>query len=182
MQRLITRSPRLANAILTPGVPLLAATIVTLLVVVAAVLPAMASAKPVQSRVQLDAFGLVYRDGSYDYVFAGVVSAPLRGWACLGGRNLRVYRNAPQGPDTLVGARRTDAIGMGLVTVHDPDMAELVGEYYAKVGDARKKSRGRSLNCLGSRSSEIAVGAPQFHRAGRGRQARADLARSRIDD
>ena len=179
MERLLNRSARLRSVFLFPGMAAIATTIVTLLVLVAVMVPDGAFAKPVKTQVGLEAVGLVYSDGSYDYVFGAVLRPPrrVRDVACLAGREVRIYRDQPQGRDSVIGSRRTDVTGLALLTIKDPDLAEVTGNFYAKVSKARKKSGSRTLGCGSARSRTLTVSAPQFHRADPGAFAARPRAR-----
>jgi hypothetical protein len=74
-----------------------------------------------------------------------------------------VYR-VVDGPDRLIGARRSNFIGFAPVMWNDPDMATVPGRYYATVEKTRRRTRRGTLRCGGDRSPTITVREPQFHR------------------
>ena len=73
---------------------------------------------------------------------------------------MRVYRVVPDGPDTLVGSRRSDRFGLALVRLRNPDLATIPGRYYAVVDKSRGKFRGQRFKCGGDRSPTVTVNEP----------------------
>src|SRR4029450_1476642 len=101
MERLLNRSARLRSVFLFPGMAAIATTIVTLLVLVAVMVPDGAFARTVKTQVGLEAVGRASSGGTYAYVFGALPGPPrrIRDVACLAGREVRIYRDQPQGRD-----------------------------------------------------------------------------------
>jgi hypothetical protein len=133
-------------------------------VVLLSLVPGTASAHPVRSKLRIDAFGIVYRDGSYEYDFVGLVGA--RGHhalSCFSGRRVTFYRDVTAGSDHAIGSDRTNGYGLAILTLKHPDLDTLPGRYYAVVDSARKRTRSGRVRCGGDRSNEIDLKAPSFY-------------------
>lgn len=122
--------------------------------------PSDAAAKPVKTRLTFIAFGLIYPDGSYDYVFgADVATKPIGATKCWGGREVSVFREEP-GPDTLIGSRRTDFLGLAVISWKNPDPDIIAGHYYATVKKEAKRKGHGTLKCHKDRSNTISLSRP----------------------
>jgi hypothetical protein len=168
---------------LTPGMPILA--MLAVVVALTSLFPGDASAATAGSKLRIDAFGLVYSDGSYEYDFVGGVGIrKLRAFPCVAHREIRFYRDVPDGPDTSIGSDKTNLFGFADLVLKHPDMDTLPGRYYGVLKPARKKTRHGRLRCRGDRSRDITVQDPDFYQPGSGStkaDARIDTARGRND-
>src|SRR5262245_17201379 len=79
----------------------------------AAMGPAAADAKGrrVQSSIAADVFGITGRHGGVAYAFGGEVGAQGLTFACMGGRQVTLFRAESNGTGTPVGSTQTDFLG-----------------------------------------------------------------------
>ena len=148
---------------------------VAALLLALALFPAAASARLHRGKTKLniDALGAVYPGGDYDWLFAGFLDVKplnLHTLWCVVHRNVRIFRDEPTGPDTLIGSRRSDDVGEALIFWHHPDLAEVPGDYYAKARPLKTHHPGGigTTKCSGARSPTLTINAPQLHPVGSG--------------
>jgi len=135
-------------------------------VVLLSLVPGTASAHPARSKLRIDAVGIVYSDGSYEYDFVGLVGVNnRRAIPCMKGRRVKFYRDVPDGTDHSIGSDRTNAYGLAILTLRNPNMHTLPGRYYAVVGAPHKRTRSGRLSCGADRSNELDLKAPSFYQA-----------------
>jgi hypothetical protein len=128
-----------------------------------AVLPAAAEAKTerIGSSIDVDVLGIIDRHGGVSYAFAGVVGAQGFTFACMGDRQVTLFRVEPNGTATPVASATTEFDGFA-GTIERP-LAEISGSYYAEVAPRTRKFKSgkhRKLRCLGARSPTILVQVP----------------------
>ena len=128
-----------------------------------ALFPAAASARHTNTKLGIDAIGVIYPDGNYDWLFAGFVAQRPFGFGCVGHRDVRIFRDVPNAPDTLIGSDRSDFLGGAFITWHHPDLASVPGDYYAKVRHEKKRNKHGTLRCSGAQSKMLTINAPQLH-------------------
>jgi hypothetical protein len=124
--------------------------------------PSAASARHFKTRLALDAVGLVYPDGSYDWLYGGFVGQRPFGFQCIGGRTVRVFRDEPVGQDTFIGSKRTNFLGQALIYQRNPDLSTIAGDYYAKVRPTKRHSRHGTARCSGATSKTLTIHTPQL--------------------
>jgi hypothetical protein len=127
------------------------------------VLPAAAEAKTerIRSAIDLDVLGIIDRHGGVSYAFAGGVGAQGFTFACMGDRQVTLFRVEPNGTATPVASATTEFGGFA-GTIERP-LAEISGSYYAEVAPRTRKFKSgqhRKLRCLGARSPTILVQVP----------------------
>jgi hypothetical protein len=125
------------------------------------------SAKPVKTRLTLVPLGFIDpTTGHWEYDFGGVIGDLLTHGpkaACAQGREVSVFRNEPNGLDTLIGSRKTDAVlHVAIVKMRSPDPATVAGAYYAKTPAATKRNGKKKLKCQAAKSDVVNVVAPDF--------------------
>ena len=133
------------------------------LLLLATVSPSAASARAhlVRTRLAFDTFGIINSDGSVDWTYIGAEGIP-RKLACWGHRKTRFYREVPDAPDTLVGSKRSNFLGIAVLADHEPDLATLPGNYYAKERPVVRRTPHGRVRCSGARSNTVTVSAPHF--------------------
>ena len=159
------------------------------LVVIAALLPASAAASQMETRVDLEIYGLIDSNGSVTYRFSGDAlpeglfgpkdhsgleqlsgQSEVAALKCaLTRREVELFRDEPEAADTLVGSTRTLFVGFfdGLVELpaeHVPGAT-----YYAQVVEkvlTPKHHHKPKTTCLAGTSPAITVQPPQFGAAG----------------
>jgi hypothetical protein len=144
-----------------------AALVASAVVVGQAALPASVSAKPVETKLRLVPIGLIDpTTGDWEYDFGVAIGGLLTHGpeaTCASGREVSVFRDEPNGPDTLIGSRKTDAIfHVAIVKIRNPDPATVAGTYYAKATAATKRHGSKKLKCQAAKSKLIHVVAPDF--------------------
>jgi hypothetical protein len=127
------------------------------------VLPAAAEAKTerIRSSIDVDVLGIIDRHGGVSYAFGGVVGAQGYTFACMGDRQVTLFRVEPNGTATPVASATTELGGFD-GTIERP-LAEISGSYYAEVAPRTRKFRSgkhRKLRCLGARSPTMLVQVP----------------------
>ena len=142
-------------------------TAVVIACAIALAMPATALAKPVKTKANLIALGLIdpfSGDWEYDFgVGVNVLSTHGPRALCAPGRKVSVYRNQQSGPDTLIASKRTDAtFHVAVIRWMNPDPQEIPGSYYAKVKGATKHHQGATLKCQPARTNSIEIVAPHF--------------------
>jgi hypothetical protein len=148
---------------------------VTALIVAAMVAPSASadkptkepSAKPLKTRLNLVSLGLIDpTTGQWEYDFGvGIGGLQTHGpkATCAQGREVSVFRDEPNGPDTLIGSRKTDAVlHIAVVRLRSPDPATVAGAYYAKTPAATKRNGKKKLKCQAAKSNVLNVVAPDF--------------------
>jgi hypothetical protein len=156
-----TRIRRHSGRLLTRIAPIAIA-----LALVVALLPAAAEAKRVKSRVSLDVFGIIDRQGEIEYFFAGEVFARGLTFRCMARRRVVLFRDEPDRPDPRVGFAKSNFLGIYFARVNR-DLEAIPGDYYVRVKRRKvKRSRGGRLRCLAARSRTITVRPPRFGEAG----------------
>jgi hypothetical protein len=126
-------------------------------------LPAGAEAKTkrIASGITVDVLGIIDRHGGVTYAFAGAVGAEGYTFACMGDRQVTLFRVEPNGTARPVASATTD-LGGFTGTLERP-LGEISGSYYAEVAPRTRKFKSgnhRKLRCLGARSPTILVQVP----------------------
>jgi hypothetical protein len=127
------------------------------------VLPAAAQAKTerIRSSIDVDVLGIIDRHGGVSYAFAGGVGAEGFTFACMGDRQVTLFRVEPNGTATPVASATTEFDSF-TGTLERP-LGEISGSYYAEVAPRTRKfksGRHRKLRCLGARSPTVLVQVP----------------------
>jgi hypothetical protein len=126
-------------------------------------LPAAAEAKTerIRSSIDVDVLGIIDRHGGVTYAFGGGVGAEGYTFACMGDRQVTLFRVEPDGPARPVASATTE-IGGFTGTLERP-LGEISGSYYAEVAPRTRKFKSgkhRKLRCRGARSPTILVQVP----------------------
>jgi hypothetical protein len=127
------------------------------------VLPAAAEAKTerIRSSIDVDVLGIIDRHGGVTYAFGGGVGAEGYTFACMGDRQVTLFRVEPNGTARPVASATTEIDGFA-GTLERP-LEEISGSYYAEVAPRTRKFKSgkhRKLRCLGARSPTIFVQVP----------------------
>ncbi len=80
----------------------------------------------------------------------------------MGGRDVLLYRDEAEGPDTVVGEARSSFFGIFTGQVALPAQQVPGRGYYAQVAQEKKGGNNEKLNCLAGTSTTIVVQSPQF--------------------
>jgi hypothetical protein len=126
-------------------------------------LPTAAEAKTerIRSSIDVDVVGIIDRHGGVTYAFGGEVGAQGFTFACMGDRQVTLFRVEPDGTARPVASATTD-IGGFTGTLERP-IGDISGSYYAQVAPRTRKFKSgnhRKLRCLGARSPTILVQVP----------------------
>jgi hypothetical protein len=131
-------------------------------VVLVTALPTGAQAKThrISSSIEVDLFGIVDRHGGVTYAFGGQVGAEGLTFACMGDRQVTLFRVEPNGPATPV-ASATSELFTGFAGTLERPLNAISGSYYAEVAPrTRRFGKHRKVKCLAARSSTILVQVP----------------------
>jgi hypothetical protein len=127
------------------------------------VLPAAAEAKTerIRSSIDVDVLGIIDRHGGVTYAFGGGVGAEGYTFACMGDRQVTLFRVEPNGTARPVASATTEIDGFAGAL--ERPLEEISGSYYAEVAPRTRKFKSgkhRKLRCLGARSPTIFVRVP----------------------
>ena len=139
------------------------------LALIAALVPAQASAKPVKSSVDIDIFGVIDRHSAIAYFLSGSVFAKRLTFRCMADRKVVLFRQQPDGTSVRVLSTRTDFLGEVFAPL-EIRLDDIPGYYFAKVKRRTRSSRHGKLNCLAARSPTILVEVPPALLHGSGNQ------------
>jgi hypothetical protein len=154
---------------------------VAVLLFMLALSPGVASAGShrIRTKLGIDAEGIIYPDGGIDWLFGGFVNQKPFGFTCIGHRKVRIFRDEPNAPDTLIASGQSDGIfGLALIYWRHPDLSKVPGDYYAKTRRVKVHTRRHgTIRCSGARSSTLTISAPQLHPVGSRDAAAATITR-----
>jgi hypothetical protein len=137
--------------------------IAALLALTVVLIPRGAEAKPVKSKLTADVFGIVDRQATLTYFFAGEVNAQNLTFACMGNRHVMLVRVERGGGERHVASAKTDFVGSFSAALEKRTPA-IAGHYYVmvkpRVRRVKRNGKLKKLNCLGARTQTFLVQVP----------------------